>query len=86
MTDKDQDIANAVAERLGRFLFDMQEETGWPTALILAGTHAQITALMVQNMGPGNAAVICENAARRMRDFPSFALMALAGATPAGRA
>ena len=53
----------------GRFLFEMQEETGWPTWLIFAGVHGHITALMVQNMGPQDAAAICERAARRMRGF-----------------
>ena len=86
MTDKDQNIANDVGQRLGRFLLEMQEETGWPTWLIFAGVHGHITALMVQNMGPQDAAAICERAAQRMRGFSSLAEMALAGATPAGQA
>lgn len=81
MTDHDQKIADEVGQRLGRFLFEMQEATDWPTWVILAGAHAHVTGLMLQNMGPQDAAAICERAGQRIRD-----LSPLAFAAPAGRA
>lgn len=81
-----EDIASSTADCLGRFLHELQAETGWPTELILAGAHGRIAALMLQHLGGQDTAKICEDMAGRMRAFPSATVMMLARAIPAGSA
>ncbi len=84
--DNEDDIATEIADRVGCFLAEMQQETGWPAGLILAVAHGHVVALVAQHLGPNGAAYICEHAAARMQGFSSIADMALAALPAAGRA
>lgn len=87
MTDKDrQAVADEASELTAQALVAIQNQTGIPTDLLLAGAHATLVAMMTTHLGGPMAAETCERAANSVRHLPSLAACSLAGVTPKGRA
>ena len=85
-TSQDHEAAQAVADAVGAFLNEMQAVTQWPVAIVLAGAHAQIVAMMTATLGGPITASACKQAASRIVDTPSLAACEVALAQPMGRA
>lgn len=81
-----QDIADQAAEIVRDALIAIQNATGTPTDLLLAGAMAQVTAMMVAHLGGPFTAAHLTHIARCIRDKPSLRACFLAHAVPAGRA
>jgi len=59
---------------------------GIPMHVILAGAHAAVVTMMVEELGGPMAAASCERAAERVRTLPSREALRLAVTPPAGQA
>lgn len=64
----------------------LHETEGIPMHVILAGAHAAVVTMMVNELGGPMTAGSCERAAERVRTLPSREAMLLAVTPPAGRA
>lgn len=85
MTEQDQ-MAMKAGEMVGRMILRLHEETGIPIHCILIGAHSQIVGMMSASVGGPMAAMCCEQAADRVRDWPSLDAVSLAYAQPSGTA
>ncbi len=81
-----QDIADEAAEIVRDALIAIQDSTGTPTDLLLAGAMAQVTAMMAAHLGGPFTAAHLTHIASCIRDKPSLRACSLAHAVPAGRA
>lgn len=78
--------ADHIAEACCAFLMAMVGPGGKPLDLVLAAAHAQVTALMVLQLGGEGTARALRQAATEIEDQPSLGAFALAMLPPSGRA
>jgi hypothetical protein len=80
------DMAEEAAEMIGRMLVMLHQQSGIPMDCVLAGAHSQVIAMMTASVGGPMTALCCEQAAERVRDWPSLGAASLAFARPSGTA
>jgi hypothetical protein len=64
----------------------MMARENMPAYVFLAGAHAAIITMLVEEIGGPMTADSCTRAAKRVRDLPSRRAVLLAAAPPAGTA
>jgi hypothetical protein len=82
-TTEQAEIAGQLVEMTLRLLHASE---GIPMHVILAGAHASVVTMLVEELGGPMAAGSCERAAERVRTLPSREAVRLAVTPPAGQA
>jgi hypothetical protein len=80
------EMADAAADLVEETLLELMERAHMPPHVFLAGAHAAIVTLIVDEVGGPMAAESCTRAAERVRDLPSRHAVLLAAVPPAGSA